>query len=119
MDRYGKRMEKTNSLRMSNENQTIISKIDENKMIRAIWEELVLREKLENIRTTISKIQEEQTMVRSIVKEELTNLWNDSKIPTYKNILQKLTNLEGETSNKQIVKEESQPEMVPINAWRR
>ena len=92
-----------------------------NEKIQALWEEIIIKEKINNITIKMDEIKKDQTQIREIIREELTNLWNVSEIPTFKIILEKLTKLE-EEKNKQIVKDKNitqQPEIVPINAWRR
>jgi hypothetical protein len=94
-----------------------IKKISER--IEALWEEIIIKEKINNITINLNEIKKDQTQMRQIVREELTNLWNASEIPTFKIILEKLKNIEEVKINKQIIKKSKQSEIVPINAWRR
>lgn len=94
-----------------------------NDKIQDLWEEIIIKENIKNITKMMGEIKNDQNQTRQIIREELTKLWNTSEIPTFKIILEKLKNLEEEKSkNIQIIKNENitkQPEMVPINAWRR
>ena len=84
--------------------------------IKDIWEELIIKEKLKAI---LIKIEEGQVSNRQIIKEELTELWNISEIPIFKQILEKLTVinncLENNSNKKQVMEEDKEKEMVPIN----
>lgn len=117
---------------MEEKNKFKMNTINVDKMLRDLWEEIILKQKIEKIMETLNNIQkeqieiqkaikEEQSLIRRIIKEELTNLWNSSEVPTYKTILQKLTKLEGEAStSKQIIREvKTEPELVPLNVWKR
>lgn len=91
-----------------------------NEKIQNLWEELIVKEKMDIIITKLNKIEKEQNQLRQIIKDELTNLWNVSEIPTFRIILEKLTKLE-EVKNKQKLEKEElqQPEIKPINIWKR
>lgn len=91
-----------------------------NEKIQNLWEELIVKEKMDIIIAKLNKIEKEQNQLRQIIKDELTNLWNVSEIPTFRIILEKLTKLE-EVKNKQKLEKEElqQPEIKPINIWKR
>lgn len=93
--------------------------MSDTELIQALWKEIVLKERLGVIIDLIENSKVNQDNLRSIVRKELTNLWNNSEIPTLKLILDKLTKLEGE---QKIIPEKeikNKPELKAINAWRR
>lgn len=118
-----------------------MNKIDLSDKIDQIWNEIVIKEQLENIIKLLTEIKENQSKIQElniqeIVKEELTKLWNISEVPTFKMILEKIDLLENKDKQKQkieeriessgvnketidLIKLEEKPEIVPIDAWRR
>lgn len=118
-----------------------MNKIDLSDKIDQIWNEIIIKEQLENIIKLLTEIKENQSKIQElniqeIVKEELTKLWNISEVPTFKMILEKIDLLENKDKQKQkieeriessgvnketidLIKLEEKPEIVPIDAWRR
>ncbi|KAL1831560.1 hypothetical protein ACET3Z_001211 [Daucus carota] len=81
--------------------------------IKEIWNEILVKE---GLKTIITKIEENQEKSRQIIREEITALWNISEVPTFKQILGKLTTIQNYLEpKKEIVENEEKPEVVPIN----
>ena len=118
-----------------------MNKIDLSDKIDQIWNEIIIKEQLENIIKLLTEIKENQSKIQELniqenVKEELTKLWNISEVPNFKMILEKIDLLENKDKQKQkieeriarsgvnketidLIKLEEKPGIVPIDAWRR
>ena len=59
--------------------------MSDTELIQALWKEIIAKERLGVIIDLIENLKDNQNNLRSIIREELTNLWNNSEIPTLKN----------------------------------
>ena len=79
----------------------LIKLSDISEKIQDLWEEIIVKENIQNIIIKMDDLKKDQIQIRHIIIEELTNLWNISEIPTFKIILEKLKRIEAEkTKNK-------------------
>ena len=106
-------------LEMVGRSESTNNKMSDSEFIKNLWEEIIVKEKLNAIMRLVEK-QDNQENLRQRIREELTSLWNNSEIPTLKMILDKLIKLE-EGKQKIIPEKEitNKPELKAINAWRR
>jgi len=80
-------------LEMVGRSESTNNKMSDSEFIKNLWEEIIVKEKLNAIMRLVEK-QDNQENLRQIIREELTSLWNNSEIPTLKMILDKLIKLE-------------------------
>lgn len=88
---------------MEDGNNEYIKMSNSEAKIKDIWEELIVKETLKAI---LAKLEEDKSIIRQIIREELTEMWNNSEIPIFKQILKKLVPINNYVKDKNPIKEE-------------